>query len=182
MLFFLYNLLVKNMKYINKILLVFLITLIMLIVLKSNENLKPFFYKYVYEDNISFADLNNLYKKYFGNQLPFVNETKEVFNESIKYNNLKEYSEGIELEVDMNYLVPALKEGMVVFVGEKENYGKTIIVSGVDGIDIWYSNVDGNVSLYDYIEKGEILGSSIDTKVYLVFKKGDEILKYDQFI
>lgn len=170
------------MKYINKVLFVCLLTVITLIVLKSNSNLKAPFYKYVYEDNISFADINNLYKKYFGNQIPFVNDVKEVFDEKISYTNKKQYKDGVELEVESNYLVPAIKEGMVVFVGEKENYGNTVIVSGVDGIDIWYSNINSNVKIYDYVDKNTLIGEAINNKMYIVIKKGDTILNYEEYI
>ena len=46
----------------------------------------------------------------------------------LKYNNISIYHDGIKLEVSDNYLVPALKEGMVLFIGDKDNYGKTIII------------------------------------------------------
>ena len=176
----------KLFSCINRFLFTILITLIVLIVLKANSNFKTTFYKYVYEDNISFADINNLYEKYLGNQIPFKNlfkeETELVFNETLKYNNKEKYNDGVKLIVDEKYLVPAIKEGMVVFIGEKEGYGKTIIVSGTDGIDIWYGNINSNVKLYDYIEKSTILGEVIDTNLYLLFKKENEILNYEDFI
>ncbi len=175
----------KVIGYINKFLFTVLLTVIALIVLKANSKFKTTFYKYVYEDNISFAEVNKLYKKYFGSQIPFSDmfkETKTVFNEKLKYNNKKEYKEGVELEVDNSYLVPAIEEGMVVFVGDKENYGKTVIVSGTNGVDIWYSNINSNVKLYDYIEKNFLIGEAIDKKIYLVFKKDKEILKHEDYI
>lgn len=175
----------KAISYFNKFLFTVLLTIIVLIVLKANSKFKTPFYKYVYEDNISFAEVNKLYKKYFGSQIPFSDlfkETKTVFNEKIKYNNKKKYEEGVELEVDNSYLVPSIEEGMVVFVGDKEKYGKTVIVSGVDGIDIWYSNINSNVKLYDYIDKNSLIGEAIDKKIYLVFKKNDEILNYEDYI
>lgn len=175
----------KLINYINKFLFTVLLTVVTLIVLKANTKLKAPFYKYVYEDNISFAEINKTYKKYFGSQIPFSDmfkETKTVFNEKLKYNNKKEYKEGVELEVDNSYLVPAIEEGMVVFVGEKEHYGKTVIVSGTNGVDIWYGNISSNVKLYDYIDKNSLLGESIDKKIYLVFKKDSNILNYEDYI
>lgn len=175
----------KLINYINKFLFTVLLTVVTLIVLKANTKLKAPFYKYVYEDNISFAEINKTYKKYFGSQIPFSDmfkETKTVFNEKLKYNNKKEYKEGVELEVDNSYLVPAIEEGMVVFVGEKEHYGKTVIVSGTNGVDIWYGNINSNVKLYDYIDKNSLLGESIDKKIYLVFKKDSNILNYEDYI
>ena len=138
------------MKYINKVLLVVLITLITMIILKQNKDLKPIFYKYVYEDNIKFAEINKLYKKYFGSIIPNMEKVKKVSNESIVYTAKEKYKDGVKLTVGKNYMVPSIKEGMVVFVGEKENYGKTVIVSGIDGVDIWYSNITSDVKIYDY--------------------------------
>lgn len=174
----------KLINYINKFLFTVLLTVVTLIVLKANTKLKAPFYKYVYEDNISFAEINKTYKKYFGSQIPFsdVLKTKTVFNESLKYSSKEKYNDGVLLNVDTNYLVPVIEEGMVVFVGEKEHYGKTVIVSGTNGVDIWYGNINSNVKLYDYIDKNSLLGESIDKKIYLVFKKDSNILNYEDYI
>ena len=41
--------------------------------------------------------------------------------------------------------------GIVIFIGEKEGYGNTVVVEQVDGIDVYYSNVSvSNIKLYDY--------------------------------
>ena len=72
---------------------------------------------------------------------------------------------------------------MVVFIGDKENYPNTIIVEQVNGIEVWYSNIENvNVDMYDYIEKGKIIGSTIDDNLYLVYKKDGEILNYNDYI
>lgn len=168
------------MKYINKVLFVVLLTLITMIVLKTNTDLKPIFYKYVYEDNIKFASINNLYKKYFGSIIPNDN-LKKVSNESLVYQKKEKYKDGVKLTVSKNYAVPAIKEGMVVFVGEKEGYGKTVIISGIDGIDIWYSNIESSVKIYDYVDKSEIIGEANDS-LYIVIKKKDNVLDYEKYI
>lgn len=176
----------KIINYLNKFLFTIVLTIITLIVLKANSNFKTPFHKYVYEDNISFADINNLYEKYFGNQIPFKDlfkeETNMVFNEKIEYQKKSKYEEGVELIVNEKYAVPSFEEGMVVFVGEKEKYGNTIIISGTNGIDIWYSNINSDVKIYDYIEKGTIIGEAIDSKIYLLFKKDNQILNYEEYI
>ena len=80
-----------------------------------------------------------------------------------------------------NNLIPLLKDGLVIYVGQKEEYGNTIIVSGSDGIDIWYSNMDNiNIKLYDYLEKGTLLGES--NSLILVYKKDGEVLNYNDYI
>ena len=176
----------KIINSINKFLFTILLTVVTLIVLKSSSNLKTSFYKYVYQDNISFAQINSLYKKYFGSQIPFLSlinkDTKTVFNEQLKYQSKKEYKDGVELIVEKNYLIPAIYEGMVVYVGDKEGYGNTIIVSCTNGIDVWYSNISSNVKIYDYIEKGSLIGEAGSSNIYLAFKKNNEFVSYEDHI
>lgn len=175
------------LNYINKFLFVILITVITLIALKSNSAFKTKFYKYVYEDHFSFATINKLYQKYFGTQFPFAdlidNKTKSVFNEQLTYSSKEAYKDGVNLTVQKNYLVPALEDGMVVFVGEKEGYGNTVIIQQTNGIDIWYSNISlDNLKTYDYIEKGSIIGEVKDTTLTMLFKKDGNILSYEEYI
>ena len=68
-------------------------------------------------------------------------------------------------------------------MGEKEGYGNTVIVQGIDGIDIWYGNVTNiSISLYDYIDKKSLLGTTKDDVLYLVYKKDGEILNYEEYL
>lgn len=171
----------------SKVLITIILILTTLIVLKNNNKYKTIFYKEVYEKNISFATINELYQKYFGSPLPFKDlfkdDTKMVFSENLQYSEQSKYLDGVKLAVDNNYLVPILESGMVVFIGEKEGYGNTIIIQQMDGIDVWYGNLDNiNVKLYDYVEKGNLLGEINSKELYLVFKKNGEVLKYDKYI
>ena len=158
-----------------------------LIVLKAKPQFKNMFYKEVYEKNISFSTINSLYEKFAGNSLPFENlfkdETKYVFNESLEYNEANKYLEGVKLTVSNNYLIPALDSGLVIFIGEKENYGNTVIIGQANGIDVWYCNINNiNVKLYDYIDKGTFIGEVLGDNFYLVFKKDGEVLNYQDYI
>ena len=86
------------------------------------------------------------------------------------------------LNVDYQYLVPSLDNGIVIFVGTKEDYGNTVIIQQENGIDVWYSNLEEvNIKLYDYIKKGSLIGMA-DQKLYLVFVKDGEIIDYHKYI
>ena len=78
--------------------------------------------------------------------------------------------------------MPLLESGVVVYIGEKESLGHTIIVEQVDGIDTYYSNINSNIKLYDYVEKGELLGEAKDNTLFLTFQKNGEYLDYKEFI
>ena len=68
-------------------------------------------------------------------------------------------------------------------MGNKDNYGKTIIVQQVNGIDLWYVGVENsNLKIYDYIEKGNLLGETISNEMYLFFSKSGEFLNYQDYL
>lgn len=177
--------------YLFPFLLRFLITVVLtlgtLITLKTNTKWKTIFYKHVYDTNFSFATVNNLYQSYFGSPIPFKGLVKTpvetVFNEKLNYKEVSLYQDGAKLTVNKNYLIPILESGMIVFVGNKEGYGNTVIIQGVNGVDTWYGNVSNvNVKLYDYVSKGTLLGETKDSTLYLVFQKEGKALNYKDYI
>lgn len=174
-------------KIIYKIIFLTIITLVLLITLKSNLNFRNIFYNYIYKDNISFASINSWYNSKFGSPLPFSdffnnNDTIPVFNEKIEYKEINKYKDGVALSVGYQYLIPSLDSGIVIFIGEKEGYGKTVIVQQENGVDVWYSNINEiNVKLYDYIKKGSLIGN-VDETLYLVFIKNGDIVNYEEYI
>ena len=176
-------------KYLSKFLITVIITISTLIILKANPKLKPSFYEKVYEDNISFAKINTLYEKYFGSTLPFKNylnflePTEPVFNEKLIYTESNEYLDGVKITVGENYLIPCIETGLVVFVGEKEDYGNTVVIEQQDGTTVWYSNLKSiSVKLYDYVKTGSFIGENKDNFMYLVFKKEGNVIDYKNYI
>src|SRR5699024_2478173 len=103
-----------------------------------------------------------LYNKYFGSITSIYPTEELVFNESIQYSNIDNYLNGKVLTVSNNYIVPSIGSGIIVYLGDKDNLGNTCIIQGVDGVDIWYSNIDtSNLTLYDYVNKGDMLGTTL---------------------
>ena len=171
-------------KFISKLLISIVVTLIALILIKSSTGFKNSFYKYTYASNISFAKFNELYKKYIGNSniLNKMGSTNAVFSEKLTYKSISEYKDGAKLEVGNNYSVSAQKSGIVVFIGEKEGYNNTIIIQRIDGIDEWYGNMDKvNVKLYDYVIEDSILGE-VNNELYLVYKRDGNVLDYEEYL
>lgn len=167
-----------------KLLISIVITLVILILIKSSSNFKNGFYKHIYGNNLSFTKLKEVYNKYIGDSDIFDSfvKTETVFNEELTYKSKEKYLDGVKLTVTSNYLVPISESGIVVFIGEKEGYGNTVIIQRIDGIDEWYGNVDNvNVELYDYVSEGELLGEA-SGNLYLVYKKDGNILDYEEYI
>ncbi len=146
----------------------------------SDKNLL-LYKEYVLTESLPFTKIKGWYEELFGEVLPD-KKIEPVFGEGLVYNEIKDYKDGEVLSVANSSIISNITSGIVVFIGEKEGYGKTVIVQGVDGVDIWYGNMgDISISLYDYVEKGSILGSLLDDKLYLVIKKDNEFIKYEDY-
>ena len=173
------------MSFFNKILVCIILVIICLIMMKTNSNFKEFVSEKIFKDNISFAYLNNLYNKYFGSILPSYknSDTEVVFNEKLEYFEYNKYLDGYKLSVTTSYLVPIIESGIVVYIGNIDNYGESVIIEGIDGVDIWYSNLENiSVKLYDYVNSGDYLGEVKGEDLYLVFEKNQEYLKFEDYI
>ena len=170
----------------NRLLISGIILLVCLCIIKVNPSFKLWINKNVYQTNFSFAKIDKMYNKYFGSIFSLPNltpDTAMVFDEKLTYKAKEDYNEGVKLTVDNNYLVPILESGIIVFSGNKDNYGNTIIVQQVNGIDLWYVGVENSsYKIYDYVEKGKLLGEAISNEIYLYFQKAGEFLDYKEYL
>lgn len=180
-----YNLL--NKPIVIKTLISMILFFIIAIISKGNPVYKNKIYNNLYEKNWTFTKVKELYNKYLGSIIPLDNIIKTpvvpVFNEKLSYLSSSKYMDGVELEVQTNYLVPIIESGIVVYIGDKEKYGNTIIIQGMDGIDIWYGSINtSEVNLYDYVEKGNLLGEVKENKLYLIWTKEGNFLNYEEYL
>ena len=176
----------KEIKvFLNKLLISIIIFLTALISVKKTPTLKPVLKDKIYEDSFKFITIKNFYEKYIGDFLSnkVSKETTSVFNEKLSFQKINRYKDGVELIVNTNYLVPVIESGIVVYIGEKEDYGYTVIVEQVNGIDVFYSNINPiDIKIYDYVEKGTLLGETKNNNLYLVFQKNGAYLDYKKYI
>ena len=173
-------------SFINRLLITGLFTIICLIGFRKSSSFKGYFFDNFLSYNFSFASINDLYRRYFGDIFPFSSffeRTSTVFNESsLEYYDFHDYLDGVSLSVGDDYMVPVIFDGLVVFVGDKEGYGKTVIIQDSNGIDVWYSNLSNvSVKLYEYLSSGSFVGSC-NNDLYLVFKKDGRVLDFKEFI
>lgn len=178
-----------NLKYfkglISRILITIIFVLGSIIYTNVNKNNEKLYKKYVLENSLSFTKINNFVSNIFGDidiiQKPKNNSTP-VFN-NISYSNIESYKNGVKLNVGMNATVNVITSGIVVFNGEKDDLGNTIIIQGNDGVDIWYSNItDSEIKIYDYVESGSILGTSNSDDIYLTLNKDGKYINYEEYL
>lgn len=172
-------------KIILRILVTTIIALILLISFKMNSGFKKTFYHYVYEENFPFSVVKNFLQDKFGTSLTFdklVTE-EEVFNEKLSYKDKSLYHDGVKLTVSSEYMIPSFESGIVVYIGQKENYKQVVIVQQMNGVDVWYGNIkQANVKLYDYVEKGSLIGQADNKTLYLVFQKEGKFIDYQNYL
>lgn len=158
--------------YLTKILLAIILVLVTLIYVNYRpQNIKQY-QKYYLNQNIKFYKGLKLYQKVLNTKVPIKEEglISPVINTNISEG--EPYLDGMLFHYETESVVNTYNSGIVVYVGNKENYGNTIIIQGIDGIDIWYGNItDSSVNLYDYVEKGKIIGKPKDNKLYLKMEK-----------
>lgn len=177
------NNLFKNI--VLRVLITIIVTLILLIGFKMNNNFKKTFYHYVYEENFPFSVVKNFLQEKFGTSLTFdkIVTDEEVFNEKLSYKDKSLYHDGVKLTVSSEYMIPSLESGIVVYIGEKENYKQVVIVQQMNGVDVWYGNIkQANVKLYDYVEKGSLIGQVDNKTLYLVFQKEGKFVDYQNYL
>lgn len=176
------NIMIKKIFY--KILLVIIIILFGTLIIHKSSNIKDIIYDKVYVNYLNFSFLKNLYNTYLGDLIPFQNSIKDemVFNEKLKYKDKSIYNNGVKLTLSNN-IVPILDSGIVIFIGNKDGFNKTVIIENSNGVEEWYGNLDNiNVNLYDYVKKNDILGDTINNTLYLEFKKDNKSLDYNKFL
>lgn len=172
----------KLSKYLTKFLLAIIFFLISIIFTNISDKNLLFYKEYVFTESLPFTKIKGWYEDLFGEVLPSDDSTATVFNGKLVYKEIEDYEDGEKLVVSKNSLVNNITSGIVVFSGDKDNYGNTIIVQGIDGVDIWYGNLENvSVNLYDYIEAGSIIGQTKNENLYLVIKKDNEYIKYENY-
>lgn len=177
----------KVYNFLIKTLLCVILFLSVAIMCKKNQEWYLMVQEKVYNDNISFSSFKNFYNRYLGGVFPLedvvFSQTEKVFHEDLIYDEITNYEDGVVLGVSMNYLVPALEDGIVVYVGEKEKYGMVLIVENADGVNVWYGNMcNYSLKLYDTVKKGSYLGEVCDNQLYLVFTKDNKYLDYKDYL
>lgn len=164
----------------------FLILLILIFTVVLINKINPVFYNKIkteiFSKNINFAKINNFTKKIFGREFLYTQSGAEIVFDETLLDNPTDYYNSQKFTVSRNLPVGTLQSGVVVFVGSKDIYNKTVIVQGVDGFNIWYSNIDNiNVELYDYVEKNTLIGECLTGEIYLTIEKDGKIIKYEHY-
>ena len=126
----------------SKILLSIILVLSSVIFIKLDDDNKEWFKGHVLESNFAFMKINEWYHQTFGDILPSFQENTVTAVSEISEGERERYLDGYKFKVLKNTPIKAISSGILVYMGEKEGYKNTFIMQGVDGVDIWYGNID----------------------------------------
>lgn len=134
------------------------------------------FVQYAFEQDFQFASVADWYEKQFGKPLTILPERLKKLDSDEESHVAQDYAlpvagkivepfdvekKGIMLETGVNATIECIQDGFVVFVGEKDDLNKTVIVQHNDGSESWYGNLASvEVGLYDYIKSGHPIGKA----------------------
>lgn len=176
----------KNIKNVlNRILVTLIFILLLLIINKSNPNFVKKIKNSLYNKSINFIKINKLSKKIIGKEVFYYqnnSDSLKVINSDIELNTVHKYFDGESFKVSKDLPIGTIESGIVVFIGNKDNYHNTVIVQGTDGYNIWYGNLkDINTSLYSYVEKNSLIGSADGEEIYLLIEKDNKLYTYEEY-
>ncbi len=129
-----------------------------------------------FEEEFQFASIAGWYEEKFGKPIALFPTEKKEKSDGTGTGALAEYAlpanakvlqsfkdngKGVLLETGSNSDVSSIKEGFVIYVGDKDQLGKTVVVQHFDGSESWYGKLDKineSIKLYNYIDAGAQLG------------------------
>lgn len=158
-------------KILSKLFTIVIFTMIVITFSNTSPKFKSFIVDKVLNSTIDFSFVNKLSNK-VTNVFKTSNNTLPVVKEE---NNRKEkYKDGIKYIVNKGTSVNIKDSGIVTYIGNKDGYNNTVIIQQSNGYYAWYGNIKEEVKLYDYIESGSKIGSSLTNEYYYVLLKDNK--------
>ena len=143
-------------KLLSKIFSLIIFTLIIMTICNFSPKFKNFIINNVLNSTMDFSKFNNLMDNFSSTFKK--EELQSVSKTEVK--NKEKYLDGVKYFVHENENVYLKDSGIVTFIGQKDGYNNTIIIQQSNGYYAWYGNIKESVKLYDYVEKGSILGTA----------------------
>lgn len=154
----------------------------------------------VMTNDFKFAQVSNWYEDTLGSPLAFLpmvgdekvqkkqgkENGKVAFAEPVSGQVTRQFSDkskGVMVQTAANSSIKAVKDGLVLFVGEKDDTGKTVVIQHDNGAESWYGELDEiEVKPYDYVKKEQVIGKVTDktnkkySSFYFALKEGGKFI------
>ena len=132
----------------------------------------------IYEKSISYVKGREYYRKYFGNLFPkkTKDEYQAVLGEKVLKNTSYEEDGFVHLDNSLGSAVVSFENGVIIYLDSDK-----LMIEQVDGVISSYYGIHcDEYKLYDYVDKGDILGVAKD-EVLVRFEKNGEKVDYQKY-
>jgi stage IV sporulation protein FA len=160
----------------------------------------------VFEKDFQFATVAKWYEDKFGMPLSLLPSSEDVLNDEKSVTEAKGMGyaipasghvltpfktdgRGLMIETGEKSEVKVVKDGMVIFVGNRDDIGKTVIIDHPGGGQTWYGMLESvEVEYYDYVKTGTIVGiaskgeNEATSEFYFAIKQEDTFIDPIQVI
>ncbi|MCP3741229.1 peptidoglycan DD-metalloendopeptidase family protein [Rossellomorea sp. BNER] len=154
------------------------------------------------ESEFQFAAVSTWYEDQFGKPLALLPLSGEKSKQSESVNkdyalpasarvveNFKSNGKGIMIETNKGETVDAMKGGLIIFAGKKDDLGNTVVIQHDDKTESWYGHLESvDVKQYEKVKSGVKVGtvkgndSGKTGEFYFAIKKGDTFIDPIQVI
>ena len=154
----------------SKLFTILIFTMLVIIISNYSPSFRNFVVNDVLNSTMDFSKFNKLLNKTTN---VFKSNNDLVVSSEVKSNS-SEYLDGVKYKVENGSDITLKDSGIVTFIGKKKGYNNTVIVQQSNGYYAWYGNIKESIKLYDYVEKGSVIGSSLSDEYYYALFKDDK--------
>ena len=159
-------------KILNKLFTIVIFIMIVIILSNYSSRFKNFIIDDVLNSTMDFSKVNKILNNVTS---IFKNNKTQNVSSIITTSKTEKYLDGVKYRIGDNEIVYVKDSGIVTYIGKKEGYNNTIIVQQSNGYYAWYGNVKEEVKLYDYVEKGSIIGTSSHEYYFSLYKDNKKV-------
>ena len=165
-------------RIISKLFTVVIFSMIIIIISNYSLEFRNFLINDVLNNTLDFSKFNRFMNKVTSVYKTNDDNTKEV--SSIIELNKEKYLDGIKYFINENEDIIVKDSGIVTYIGNKEGYNNTVIIQQSNGYYAWYGNIKESIKIYDYVEKGTVIGKA-SNEYYYVLLKDDKPINSDEY-
>ena len=151
----------------SKLFTVIIFSMLVVIISNYSPKFKSFIVDKVLNSTMDFSFVNKIINK---TTSVFENKSNETVPVSKEIEKSIKYKDGFKYIIGEDEEILVKDSGIVTFIGKKDGYNNTIIIQQSNGYYAWYGNVKESIKLYDYVEKGSVLGTASDEYYYVLLK------------
>ena len=169
----------RILKFFNIIFCLLLIVMGALIYCKVDENATLF--NSLFKTNISFVDMNQTIRSYIDKLFFLKNDVNEEDNQEMVSNEIMYIEIGNNKYQTSDQNIQMIKNGEIISMSYQNEYEYFVVIDYEDNITALYTFIDEvNVSVGQTLSKNDILGSYEGEYFNCIFKKGEQIITYNE--